>query len=286
MITASAIGLGVLLGVGILLLVSPRWWPGRPRRARRGALRTRLAAAGLPSVPPAVFVTVSVLAGLGFGSLALALTGVIAFALAIVVAATAVPWLLLGARRRRIHAATDLVWPDVADQLVSSIRAGRALPDAIAALAQTGPEPARAAFAEFAEQYRRTGNAGLALDVLKNRLADPIADRLVETLRLAREVGGAELTAILRALALWLRQDHAARAEALARRSWIVVAARLGLAAPWIVLALLSTRPEAAAAYNTPTGTAVVIGCLGASVLAYGIMRRVGRLPEPKRWFA
>ena len=77
-----------------------------------------------------------------------------------------------------------------------------------------------------------------------------------------------------------------ARAEAAARRSWVVVAARLGLAAPWVVLGLLATRPEAAAAYNTPEGALVVAGCLGASVVAYRIMLRLGRLPEPRRWFA
>lgn len=286
MTVASALGLGLLLGAGIVLCLSAHWWPARMGRSRPGRLRRTLAAVGLPHIPPAAFVGVCALTGVAVGSLALALTGVVAFAAAIAAAAAIVPWVLLGTRRRRLRAATDVVWPDVADQLVSSIRAGLALPDAIAALAETGPPPTRAAFAAFAEQYQRTGNAGLALDALKDRLADPVADRLVETLRLAREVGGAELTAVLRALALWLRQDHAARAEALARRSWIVVAARLGLVAPWVVLALLSIRPEAAAAYNTSAGTIVILGCLAASVVAYRIMLRLGRLPEPKRWFA
>ena len=40
------------------------------------------------------------------------------------------------------------------------------------------------------------------------------------------------------------------------------------------------------ALYNTPTGALVVLGGLGASVLGYRIMIFVGRMPEPKRWFA
>lgn len=285
---AIAALLGAAFGVGVALAVV-----GRRREARGaatavrqpGPLRRRLAGAGLAAVSPAVFVGASALAAVVAGAVALGATGVSAFAVAVAAAGAAAPWQVLGARVRRMRAATAVVWPDVADQLVSSIRAGLALPDAVAALAETGPPPTRAAFAVFAERYRRTGNAGLALDAVKDRLADPAADRLVETLRLARAVGGAELTAVLRALAHWLRQDHAARAEAAARRSWIVIAARLGLAAPWIVLAMLATRPEAVAAYNTPAGAVVVIGCLTASIVAYRIMLRVGRLPQPRRWF-
>lgn len=280
--------IGAMFGVGVLLVCSVRWWPTTARASsrRQGGVRARLDAAGLATVPMPAFVAVGVFFALAVGALVLALTGVLAFAGACAAASAAVPWVLLAGRVRRRRESTAVEWPDVADQLVSAIRAGLALPDALCALADTGPPATRAAFEQFAQQYRRTGSTGMALDDLKERLADPVADRLIETLRLAREVGGAELTSVLRALAHWLRQDHAARSEAAARRSWIVVAARLGLAAPWIVLALLSTRPEAAAAYNTPAGALVVLGGLGASVLGYRIMIAVGRLPEPKRWFA
>ena len=281
-------GLGAVLGIGLALLVAPRRRSARgtPARARRpDPVARRLAEAGLAGVPRSGFAVASAVTGLAAGALVLAITGVVPLAAGAGIAAAAAPWMLLGARVRRRRAAVAVVWPDVADQLVSAIRAGLALPDAVASLAETGPPPTRAAFAVFAEQYRRTGSAGLALDALKTRLADPSGDRLVETLRLAREVGGAELTAVLRGLAQWLRQDQAARAEAAARRSWIVVAARLGLAAPWIVLAMLATRPEAVAAYNSADGAIVVLGCLAASVVAYRVMLGIGRLREPRRWF-
>jgi tight adherence protein B len=65
----------------------------------------------------------------------------------------------------------------------------------------------------------------------------------------------------------------------------VVNAARLGVAAPWVVLILLASRPEAVRAYNTPTGT-LVIGCgLVLSLIAYRLMIALGRLPEEKRWF-
>ena len=69
------------------------------------------------------------------------------------------------------------------------------------------------------------------------------------------------------------------------RQSWIVNAARLGVAAPWIVLLLLASRPEAAVAYNTSAGVVVIVGGLGVSVVAYRLMVALGRLPEERRWF-
>jgi tight adherence protein B len=82
-----------------------------------------------------------------------------------------------------------------------------------------------------------------------------------------------------------LRQDVALRAEAEARQSWVTSAGRLGLAAPWIVLLLLATRPEAAAAYATPAGTVLILAAAIVTAIAYRVMLALGRLPEDRRWF-
>jgi tight adherence protein B len=171
------------------------------------------------------------------------------------------------------------------DHLVAAVRAGMPLPDALAALAETGPPPLRPGFRRFEERWRRTGTVGPALDDLKQHLADPTADRLIEVLRMAREVGGTELPSVLRDLAAHLRQDLALRAEVEARQSWVTNAGKLGLAAPWIVLGLLATRPEAARAYATPQGTVLLLAAAGVTLVAYRVMLAIGRLPEDRRWF-
>jgi tight adherence protein B len=166
------------------------------------------------------------------------------------------------------------------------VRSGVALPDSVSALAHAGPAPSRAAFAEFEALYRSTGNFGVSIDALKARLADPTADRILETLRMSREVGGTDLTRVLRSLSGYLREEAAIRNEVEARQSWVMNAARLGVAAPWIVLLLLSTRPEAVVAYNTPGGVALIVCGLCVSVVAYRVMLVIGRIPEERRWFA
>ena len=128
-----------------------------------------------------------------------------------------------------------------------------------------------------------TGAFGPTLDRLKDALADPVGDRVVECLRVTREVGGRDLGRQLRTLSAFLREDARTRGELEARQSWTINAARLAVAAPWIVLLLLSMQPEAVAAYNSSTGLAVLAGGAAASLLAYRLMLRIGRLPEEQR---
>jgi len=282
--------LGCLLGLGLVLVFSPLLWPRSRSVRRRGSalpsrLRVRLAQAGMQSAPVPAFVVVSFVAAALCGAVAFALVSVAAIGIAAAVVGLFLPLLVVNWRATVRRRSNRVVWPDIVDHLVSAVRSGLALPDSVVALAHTGPAFTRAAFLGFEAQYRRTGNFALCLDELKARLADPIADRILETLRMSREVGGSELTTVLRNLAAYLRQDAAIRAEVEARQSWVMNAAKLGVAAPWVILLLLASRPEAAAAYNTSVGVGVIVGGLVVSIVAYRIMLGIGRMPEERRWF-
>ncbi len=281
--------LGLVLAAGVLLMASPKLWPKRrmPRQSAVVALwRERLTQAGLARVTPGMLAAVSLVIGTAVASVVLALVPVVALAVAAGGAALVLPALLVSSRARAHRRATRIAWPDVVDHLVSTVRAGLAVPDGVASLASSGPALTRQAFAAFADRYRITGNFGDCVDELKSALADPVADRILETLRMSREVGGGELTTILRNLGTFLREEAALRSELEARQSWVMNAAKLGVAAPWIVLLLLATRPEAAVAYGSTAGTVLIVVGLALSVVAYRIMIGVGRLPEERRWFA
>ena len=127
----------------------------------------------------------------------------------------------------------------------SGVRAGLSLPEALTQLGVRGPEQLRPPFRRFGEDYRATGRFDECLDRLKAALADPVGDRIVEALRMAREVGGTDLGRLLRTLSAFLREDARTRAELETRQGWTVNAARLAVAAPWVVLLLLSLQPEA-----------------------------------------
>ena len=284
------IAVGLLLGVGVLLVASPFLWPStpddRPRRTWLDGWRERLAQAGLGRVAVGVPIAMSVLAAVVAGALVLAVAPVPALALAAAGLGAALPLVVLSAKAAAVRRTLRATWPDLVDHLVSGIRAGLPLAEAVGALAEVGPPETRLAFRTFERRALGSGNLATALDGLKADLADPIADRIVETLKLAREVGGSELPAILRTLAASLRADAAVRSEVEARQSWVRGAARLGVVAPWAVLLLLASRPEAAAAYNSPAGFVLLAVGLVVSIVSYRVMIALGRLPEERRWFA
>jgi tight adherence protein B len=278
---------GLLLGVGAFCLWWACWMPDPSRSRARGPASTRLrdalVQAGAESVSPRALVVtclgVGVTAGLATAAVSRAVTIAVAFGLIAVWAPVAV----VGMRARHRRTVLREVWPEVVDNLASGVRAGLSLPEALAQLADRGPAPLRAAFAAFGRDYRATGRFGEALDNLKAALADPVADRICEALRITREVGGSDLGRLLRSLSAFLREDARTRAELEARQSWTVNAARLAVAAPWLVLALLATRPESVRAYDTPRGAVVLTVGAALCVVAYWLMLRVARLPQERR---
>jgi tight adherence protein B len=279
----ALVGLGV--GVGLLLVWSAFTMPRTPTapRDRSGWIATRLGEAGMNNVSvPGV-----VLLGLALGAAAALVVQVVSgtppVALAFGAMAAYLPFAVVAARARRRLREFAEVWPEAVDNLASAVRAGLSLPEALSALSTRGPEVLRPPFARFAAEYRSSGRFGDCLDRLKNDLADPVGDRIVETLRVAREVGGSDLGRVLRTLASFLREDARARAELETRQGWVVQAARLAVAAPWVVLLLLATQSATLEAYDSPLGTSILLGGAAVCLASYRLMLRIGRLPQDVR---
>lgn len=277
----SAVLVGLFLGVGCVLVMSAfTGAPSLPPRPPRWYLSwaDQLTRARIRGLTPGRLVVGTLLLVLLVLVLVLAWTGVLAVALVIAAITAPLPQMALAARSRVRAKKTREAWPEVIDSLVSGVRAGAGLPELLADLGESGPEEVRPAFAAFAADYRAEGRFDVALARLKNRLADPVADRIVEALRLARDVGGADLSALLRDLGALLREDARVRGELEARQSWTVNAARLAVAAPWIVLVMISAQPSAAKVWNSPGGVLVLLVGAAMCVVAYLVMQYVGRL--------
>ena len=276
--------LGLLFGLGCLLVWRARTSPpGRSRDGLQQGTRELLLQAGIEGVSPGRLLGASVGLALVTFVLVLGTSRVPVIALAFSGFAALLPLSLV--RRRRVQRSAELreVWPEAVDNLASGVRAGLSLPEALTQLGVRGPEQLRPAFRRFGEDYRATGRFAESLDRLKAQLADPVGDRVVEALRMAREVGGTDLGRLLRTLSTFLREDARTRAELETRQGWTVNAARLALAAPWVLLLLLSTQPSAVAAYAEPVGAVVLLVGGGVSLVAYRVMLRIARLPVERR---
>lgn len=282
----ALVGLG--LGIGLLLVWSAFAVPRTPGRALRttGRVAPLLARAGLSAISARSFMVLCTACGLVAFLVILAVSGTPPVALAFGAMAAWFPVAVVAGRARRRQRELAEVWPEAVDNLASAVRAGLSLPEALAGLATRGPEPLRPAFRSFAADYQTTGRFSDALDRLKADLADPVGDRVVEGLRVAREVGGGELGRLLRNLSSYLRDDARTRAELESRQAWTVNGARLAVAAPWLVLFMLCFQPDVISRYSSPGGVLVLAGGAVSCLVAYRLMMRIGRLPVDRRVLA
>ena len=282
----GAVLVGLLMGVGWVLVMSaftgspkftwrkPRWylaWADQVTRARVKGL----------SVPRVIALSIATMLVVFVG--VFAWTQVLAVSLIVALITVPLPQMMIAARSRARAKRAREAWPEVVDSLVSGVRAGAGLPELLSDLGESGPLELRPAFAAFGADYRAEGRFDVALPRLKARLADPVADRIVEALRLAREVGGADLSVLLRELGVLLREDLRVRGELEARQSWTVNAARLAVVAPWLVLMLISAQPQAAKTWNSPGGVLVLVSGAAVSIIAYLAMQYVARLSADPR---
>jgi tight adherence protein B len=279
----ALVGLGV--GIGLTLIWSAFFVPRAPRMRTRsaGRLRELLDRAGLGQVSTTGFVILCLVLAAATTLLIQLVSGTPPVAIAFGVMGGYLPVAMVAGRARRRLREFAEVWPEAVDNLASAVRAGLSLPDALGGLGTRGPEPLREAFDQFALDYQVSGRFGECLDRLKARLADPTGDRVVEGLRVAREVGGGELGRLLRNLSGYLRDDARTRSEMEARQAWTVNGARLAVAAPWLVLLFMSFQSEVIRRYSSPAGVVVLVVGAAACFVAYRLMMRIGRLPTERR---
>jgi tight adherence protein B len=279
---------GLTFGVGLLLIWRAYTAPAATAPWRKpvspaSRLRRLLHEAGVSGVSPVGLLTLAASCGLVAGSVVLAISRTPPVAAAFALIAGYGPIAVVRGRAQSRRRELAEVWPEAVDNLASAIRAGLSLPEGLTQLGERGPEPLRPAFAAFGRDYLATGRFGDCLDRLKDDLADPVGDRVVEALRIAREVGGGDLGRMLRALSRFLRDDARTRSELESRQAWVVNGARLAAGSPWAVLLALSLQHEVIGRYRSAAGVVVLAVGGAACVLAYRLMVRLGRLPPERR---
>ena len=187
--------------------------------------------------------------------------------------------------RRRNQRLAELrrAWPDGIRDIVAYVKSGASLPVALEALARKGPEPLRLAFERFPLQARMFGMIP-ALEMIKEELADPTSDKVIEVLILAHQHGGDLVEDVLRDLidttVADLATQEGIRTANFEQRleSWVVVAA------PWLLLLFLATIPESYVAfYSSPPGRfTVLVGAVWAGI-GWLLMRWIARQQDEPR---
>ena len=285
LLAALATGFFVYLAAGIVTGNAPSFRRSRPPRSADGGQELWLSQAGV-DLTPRQFWAGSLFVGLlGFG-LAWAASG--AWVVAAVPSLTMgfLPRAYFSRQRSRRLSETVQAWPDGLRDLTASIQAGRSLPQAIEAMAATGPPALRRAFDRFATLNQMFGTRA-ALETIKEDLADPTSDRVIEVLSLAYERGGSSVTGILADLADAVTEDLRTLEEIRTAELEQKINARAVFALPWFVLLMITIRGGPFREfYQSPAGilTVVVGGVLSLAGLL--VVARLSRDPAETRVFA
>ncbi len=276
MLTALwGVGLGISLGAGawvVLSVMVSRRTDARtasaqaaPRRRDPGAVRKSL-----------VTVTIGILVSVALGFI----TGIPGLGVVAGITTVAVPWAVTRAAADRRSRRLAEEWPGVIDELISALRSGGTITAAMSLLAESSRGVISAGARDFMIAVSTTSDVSGSLSLAKQVWASAVGDRVIETLRLAGECGGAGVMHGLVALARDVRRESSVQAEVRARAAWIRVAAIVGALAPWIAVLVLGTRPEGRQAYGTIEGTLVLLVGYAVTVTAFLLVSRIAA-PAP-----
>jgi tight adherence protein B len=192
---------------------------------------------------------------------------------------------LLSAKARSRQRAIASAWPEVIDSLASAASAGLSTTDSLIDLAELGPEILRPYFQTFSQNLNNGFTPVQSLAVLKRNLGDVHSDRLIEVISIANSAGGSGFHEALRTQATLTRRNLALWGEIESKQGWVSGTAKIAVAAPWLIVLMLSSRPENAAAYASETGTLVLFIGLIVSVFAYRLIQFLGSIAQPRRIF-
>lgn len=184
-------------------------------------------------------------------------------------------------RRREL----SKLWPEVLDAVHSAVSSGMTLADAFDDLAKSGPQRLRTNFYLLSNRLDSGWSFEQSIDELKSSLGEVHADRFCEVLRLVSSSGSESLGQTLRQQASSLRRDLAVAGQIDSKQGWVSGTAKIAVAAPWVVVALLATRKENAAIFNTAEAAAILLLGFVVCVVAYRLVHLLGALPQQPRVF-
>ncbi len=282
LVAGLAAGLFVYLSIGTLVGISPSWLGRVTERPRDERWREWLQQADA-NVTPAQFIGVSAGLGLIVGSIVGLVVGVPALgAVAGMVAATA-PQMVFARRRQALVRARLAAWPDALRDIITHLRASLSLHASLCEVGRSGPQPLRPYFNRYA------GLSGAldqrtALEVVREDLADPLSDRVVEVLLVAFDQGSSVVIDILDELASSSSEDLRLLDEIETLQLETKLEARGAAVLPFVVLAMLCLfTPGYRSFYATSAGWMVVT--IGSAMSFGGLLfiKRLGRVPTEDR---
>lgn len=177
------------------------------------------------------------------------------------------------------------LWPEVLDSLQSAASSGFSVVDSLDEVARSGPKPVRSYFKSLVERIDSGQGVDKSFDWFKAQFGQVPADRFVELIRITQNSGGVGYVDSLKQQSANTRSELALWGELESKQGWVTGTAKLAIVAPWIIVGILSSRPENVAIYNTSSGMSLLLFGLVVSAIAYRLVTYLGALSRPRRVF-
>lgn len=263
------------LALGSIVGIAPAWLK-RERSTRRTGARAQdwLNQAGA-DVTPVQFVLASLMGAALTAFVVWSITQVAALAFVGAGLALAGPRMFYSRRRATVTAERLEAWPDVIRDLVTHLRASMSVHASLCEIGRSGPAPLRPFFNRYAG-LSATLDHRSALEVVREELADPLSDRIIEVVLVAFEQGTSVVMDVLNDLAESTAADLRLTEQIRTSQLETKLESRGAAVLPFVVLALLcSTTGGYREFYSTPAGWVVV---LFGGLMALGGMLAINRL--------
>ncbi len=284
LVAALCASVFVYLLVGLVVGIRPEWQrrrsPSTPTRGERAAVWLEQSST---DVAPAAFLGVVAGSCLVASALAIVITGVPALGVVAGIGGGFAPVVVVEQRRLGLVRARRAAWPDALRDLSTRLRSGVSLHVALVDLGRLGPAPLRDAFVRY-EALSGALDQRVALETIRNELAEPVADRIIEVLLVAFDQGGRVVIDVLDDVAESTVADLHLTADVETAQLETKLEARGAAVLPFIVLGLLCLGSNGYRSfYATGVGSAVIVLGLAMSMLGVAVIGRLGRMETEPR---
>jgi len=187
-------------------------------------------------------------------------------------------------KRRRKQRLIDS-WPTFEELYISALESGVSLPEAFRFAEEFGLGELKVHIEQIVSNLDRGVQFHKAIKNFGSKIQLGFADLFVEIVDLAHRTGSQNLVPALQEHAMEVRRELSANGEVLAKTNAILAIAKLGLLAPWVLLAVLSFNERNRDGYNTDAGGLLLTGGFAISLIAFRLVVQAGTIKPLPRVF-
>lgn len=188
-------------------------------------------------------------------------------------------------RNDRIRLRREEAWPQFEETYISGLQSGISVADTFSFANDFDLPALSEPLKELVSHLDMGHPLNSVLQGFKTRVDLAEADMFVAIVSLAQRTGGQSLIQALTEHSKSVRFDLAARGDVRARQNAILGVAKLGLLAPWILVAVLSVNEQTRNAFSSQVGQALLLVGFAISFVAYRLVVSAGRISNFARIF-